>query len=442
MIKFLKSKSLFKHFLILILSNLIYANQKYNTLDLTTSFGKDELNQLYFNDNSQKYKCKNWIPALFNPIMLIHSGVSMVELSYFDSYDMTSPPVFSTNGQMIDISLYYYIFFDKYDDIIFGKNFFNNDIINQCYFGLSKGVGNYQNINESQINLNMLKNKKFFAEKIFSFDKWTINENNNTINSFLYLGDIHENFFSKNGIIGSCKAEEKDPYWGCSFKEMNFNNNTISLIKDKNKSEYYKIYFSSENHLIIFPELFKDEFNKMTKDICKEDENSKYLYCNDLFNPEDYISMKLIDDNMIITIEVDNLNRFTSKDSSEEKHKTRIKFDKNEFFIFPLIMFKNFHVQFDSNDNIISFYTTNEKILELIKKKEDNPDPERKEQENDSSDAGTIILIIIIVLLILALGFGVFWFIKRRSSNEKNINKYNKFEEDETLQNMNEKRVF
>ena len=440
MIKFLKSKSLFNHYIIWILSSLISANQKYKTLELTTSFGEDELNQLYFDDNSKTYnKCQNWIPALFNPIMLIHYGVSMSELTHFDSFDMISP-VFQTDGKPIDIRLYKYFFFDKYDDIIFGKNLYNKEIIKQCYFGLSKGLGNYQKIDESQINLNMLKNKEFLEEKIFSFDKWIINESNNTINSFLYLGDIHENFLSKNGIIGTCKVEEKDSYWGCSFKEMNFNNNIISLKKDKDT--YYKIYISSENHLIIFPELFKEEFKNMTNDICKEDDDSKYLICNDLFNPENYFSIKLIDDNMIITIEVDNWNRFTLKDSPEEKYKTRIKFDNNEFFIFPLIMFKNFHVQFDSNDNKISFYTTNDKILELKNKNEED-NSERQEPENNSSNAGTIILIIFIVLLIIALGIGVFWFInKRRSSADKNINKYNKFEEDETFHNMDEKRVF
>ena len=221
---------------------------------------------------------------------------------------------------------------------------------------------------------------------------------------------------------------------------MNFNNNIISLM-NANKTAYYKIFFSSESHLIVFPELFKEEFNKATNNICQEDETSKFLYCNNLFNLEDYISMKLIDDNMTITIEVDNLNRFSSNTQPEQKHKTRIRFDnKIEFFIFPLIMFKNFHVQFDSIDNKISFYTTNKTILEL--KKEEEEDSKRQEPENDSSNTGTIILIIVIILLILVLGFGVFWFIKKRRSADKNINKYNKFEDEENFQNMDEKRVF
>ena len=84
---------------------------------------------------------------------------------------------------------------------------------------------------------------------------------------------------------------------------------------------------------------------------------------------------------------------------------------------------------------------SNKTILELKKEEEDNS--ERKEEENDSTNVGKIILIIFIIILILVLGFGVFWFVKKkRASAEKNLNKYNKFEEDDSFQNMNEKKVF
>ena len=431
MIKSLKSKSYIQLFIISILFNLIFAKQNYKTLDLTTSIGENKLNELYFNDISANKKCDYWIPALFNPVLLVDSNVHF-NVDSFSSFDLESP-IFSK----IDISLFHDKFFDEYN-LIYAKNSFSEEVIYQCYFGLSKGLGNYQKITENEINLNMLKDQKYIGEKIFSFDKWTINENNNTINSFLYLGDIHENFLSKNGIIGTCNAEEKDSYWGCTFKEMKFNDNIISLMNNTDKGTYYKIFFSSENHLIIFPKSFEKEFNKMTNNICKEDEN-KFLYCNGLFNSENYISMKLIDDNMIITIEVDNSNRFTSNKSPDNK--TRIKFEDNEFFIFPLIMFKNFHIQFNLKENKISFYTNNKTILELKKEEEDNS--ERKEEENDSTNVGKIILIIFIIILILVLGFGVFWFVKKkRASAEKNINKYNKFEEDDNFKDMNEKRVF
>ena len=422
-------------FLIWILLNLIFAKQNYKKLDLTTSIKENELNKLYFNDKSTKKICDYWIPALFNPVLLVDFN-AIFEIESFASFYFKSL-IFLTD-ELLDVALYDYSFFDDYT-LIYGKNNFNGDIINQCYFGLSKGLAGYEIITENQINLNILKDQKYIDEKIFSFDKWTINERKDEINSFLYLGDIHENFLSKNGTIGTCNAKEKDSYWGCTFKEMKFNDNIISLMNDTNKGTYYQIYFYSEDHLIIFPKSFEKEFNKMTNNICEEDKDSKFLICENLFNSENYIPMKLIDDNMIITIEVDNSNRFTSNKSPE--HKTRIKFEDNEFFIFPLIMFKNFHVQFNLNDNKISFYTNNKTILEL-KGEEDNSNS-KEQEENGSSNSLKIFLIIFIILLILVLGFGIFWFVKkRRSKDEKNINKYNKFEEDEAFQNMDEKRVF
>ena len=222
---------------------------------------------------------------------------------------------------------------------------------------------------------------------------------------------------------------------------MNFNNNIIELNKENGSN--YKIYFSSENHKIVFPLSFRDKFNEKTNNVCKEDtiseeEITKGLSCKNLFDPsKNYIPLKLIDDSMIITTEIDNLYRFNS-DNIELVSKTRIIFENVDYFILPLIMFKNFHVQFDLNNNIISFFTTDKSILELISKEEDNSQsPE--ENKDSSSNIGTIFLIIFIIILILVLGFGVFWFIKKRKSSEKNINKYNKFEDEENFQNMNEK---
>ena len=139
---------------------------------------------------------------------------------------------------------------------------------------------------------------------------------------------------------------------------------------------------------------------------------------------------------MIITIEIDNKIRYNNKDN---EYKTRIKFEDINYFILPLIVFKNFDIQFNAQDNIISFYTTDESILELKKKNDNNPIPK---EEEEPSNAGIIILVIFIVILILVLLFGIFWFLKRRRNSESNINKYNKFEDEENFQDMNDKKVF
>ena len=72
--------------------------------------------------------------------------------------------------------------------------------------------------------------------------------------------------------------------------------------------------------------------------------------------------IKLIDDNMNITLEIDNTHRFTT--SNQERNKTRIRFEEIDYFIFPLIMFKNFLIQFDAENDVISFYITNFSILQ------------------------------------------------------------------------------
>jgi len=435
MINVLKSRNHSYYFLFMVLLNIMFTKENYQEFTLTIPTGLDTLSELYFSDTITKEdikKCDGWVPSLFNPILLVPTNIiiSEKEEDILGIFRIISP-VININEE-IDISLFRYKLFTGYD-LFFAKVLFNDDIIHKCYFGLCPGIVDY-NINENDINLNMMKKDLKIEQKIFSFDKWNITDN--SINTFLYLGDRHENFNSKTENIGSCTAYKNDSYWGCSFKKMNFNNNIIELNKDNNEEKYYSIYFSSENHFIIFPESFKNKFNLKTNSICEEDKDSKLLYCNNLFDSKNYIPIKLINDNMNITLEVDNLNRFCIK-KDDQLHKTRIKFEKVDYFIFPLIMFKNFHVQFDLENNIISFYTTEPGILELPKKeKEDNS----QDQENHSSNIGTILLIIFIILLILALGFGVFWFIKkRRDSSEKNINKYNKFEEDENFQNMNEK---
>ena len=98
-------------------------------------------------------------------------------------------------------------------------------------------------------------------------------------------------------------------------------------------------------------------------------------------------------------------------------------------------MFKNFHIQFDAENNLISFYTTNTSILTLKNIRDDD--------DKESSSGLIIFLIILIILIVLGLVLGVFCFLKRRrGSLEKNINKYNKFEDEENFQSLNEQRVF
>ena len=62
-------------------------------------------------------------------------------------------------------------------------------------------------------------------------------------------------------------------------------------------------------------------------------------------------------------------------------------------------MFKNFHIQFDAEKKIISFFTNDTNILELKK-------------ESNSDNISTILIIFFVILGILLIGAGVFLYKK------------------------------
>ena len=440
MIIYLNSRNQIYYFLFFFILNILITEEKYEFFNITINKNEDELGNLYIN-NSQLFKdinendddkCIYWIPSLFNPILFGKSKLSAIDLEeYKDGTFSIKAPIFS--NQELSMNLFLYSLFGKYK-LILGKEMFTG-IVEGCYFGLSYGLGNNNNIFfDNETNLNKMLNEQKIDKKIFSFDKWIITDS--LIKTTLYLGDVHDNFIPNNkGITGECKVSQNSPFWGCEFKEISFNNKKTQLIKNEEKNEFYQIYFSSENHNIIFPISFRDKFDDITNKVCKG-ETSEEISCDNLFNSENFFQLKLIDDNMIITIEIDNKIRYNNKDN---EYKTRIKFEDINYFILPLIVFKNFDIQFNAQDNIISFYTTDESILELKKKNDNNPIPK---EEEEPSNAGIIILVIFIVILILVLLFGIFWFLKRRRNSESNINKYNKFEDEENFQDMNDKKVF
>ena len=95
------------------------------------------------------------------------------------------------------------------------------------------------------------------------------------------------------------------------------------------------------------------------------------------------------------------------------------------------MVFKQFHIQFNAEKKLISFYTNDSSILEV-----------RKKGKNESSSIGKVFLIIFIILIILCICFVVYWIIKRRQLTEKNINHFSKFEDEEDYHTINEKKVF
>ena len=403
-----KSINSFYLFLFCFIMNFSLYFPEYIFFDIKVSITEYELEMLYINYDEL---CNQWVPSLSIPILLVYQNINTLGLEYYNRIE-TKIPILS-NAEVNLIYMYFKIFLNKYD-IRFGKILFNK-MIQQCFFGLSLN-GNFTSIDENEIFLYQLKNKSYINEKIFSFDKWTLK--NNSIFTTLFLGDIHEHFShpSKEGIIGTCNIYNEEPFWGCSFKEMIFNNNVISLEKENGK--YYKIFFVSETYNIIFPKIFMNKFNQATNNYCQIDENDKYLYCKNLLKDKNYIPVTFTNENMNITTEIDSIIRFSNNKDEDKKYKTRIKFDDIDFFFIPLIMFKNFHVQFDGENKKISFYTIDESILKL--KKEINND---EEPNNEGISTVLLVLIMIIsILVILIIGFVIYIYIrnKKKESNIKN----------------------
>ena len=408
--------------------NISLSIPEYKTFDLKILLNKKELDPFYIVGYENDTICKKWFPSLINPILLVDTSVKREDLHSLDKNFVISSP-FSGLDDKIQVQLFSYSLFNEY--VLFLARTRTNPLENHCYFGLSSGLSQYEYIDETHINLNRLGNETFFPKKVFSFSNWTLNTNKDEINSFFYFGDTHEFFDSKKGIIGSCDANKTDPFWGCIFTNISFNGKTESLMKDQ--ENYYKIYFSTENHRIVIPSSFKDKFNNITG--CTYNESNE-LSCEFFDDDEEYAEIKLINSNkMNITIEIDRMNRYIIQKENIEPDQTRIIIGEYDYFILPLIMFKKFYVQFDAENYKISFYTTDKTILQV--------EEDKKKVEKGSSKAGTVFLVIFIIILVLALVYGIFWIIKkRRSSVQQNINKYNKFEDEEDFKDMNEKRVF
>jgi hypothetical protein len=438
MLDFISMKIIYS-FLMFFIINRISSNSNINYTFRISMDYSSELDYLYINSGVNTSVCEKWIPSLFSPILLANENIEEQSLSM-----MVNIPTISFDPFGLEL-LKDFQFINKYEVLIALDRY--KESLHNCYLGLSSKLEGFD-IDDTEIMINQLNNAGIINAKIFSIDKWNIDIINKKIDTSIYYGFEHNDFIleNENATVGNCSLGQDYKYWGCSFDQMSLDNNIVNLT-DENK-EPYKIYFSTENYNIIFPQSFNSSFLNLTNKLCQNYSNkiedpNYYVTCKDLLGHENYIPIKLISKTMNITIEIDSQTRFNNKVIGTKKapanNRTNIRFEKIDYFILPLIMFKNFHIQFDARNDLIKFYTEEKDILEVPKDKKDN----NNNNGNNSSKAFIVFLIILIIILSIALLYAAFWFIrKKRGSVEKNINKYNKFDEDENFQNMSEKRVF
>ena len=176
----------------------------------------------------------------------------------------------------------------------------------------------------------------------------------------------------------------------------------ISLPLKNEEGNLYQIHFATETHNIILPMRYIEIFKEITDNSCQVNIYN-YLECKNMFDNREYIPIKLSNENMTITGEIDSINRFIIN-YEVRPNITRITFEDIDYFVFPLMMFKNFHVQFDGEKNIISFYTNDPSILKI-----------KEIEEGENSSFLIIIIIIAIIFIALFIGFIAYRFIKKKS---------------------------
>ena len=390
---------------------LSFVNSKYKEIELKLKNREIEYDlPLYFETTDL---CSKWIPSLFSSTALIGSTISIMGhyKTIFKNIYIYNPYTLKYLNQSLysDIFLYTSIFNEIY--IAKTYNLFPTIWPKYCLFGLD-----YSEVIYKGQNLNTIKNllPKQIGKNIFSFGKWDLTKQD-FIYSRLYIGDSHENFLEN---VGTCDIQNKTNFYGCIFKDFIFLNKTYSLI---NNNKPYIIYFSSEFNKIYFPKIFE----KKIKNCYLQKNNSEFI-CEEL-KYKDYIPLKLRNDNMNITLEVDKINRFHAIYPTSAGT-TNIFFHDLEYIIFPLVMLKNFHVQFDVEKRLISFYSNDTNILEIKEK----AFLDSKDNNTDGFYTWLIIFIISGILLILGCIYYFFYY-KKKYLNFEKFNKYSKYEDEETI---------
>lgn len=419
-------KQYFNLFIICFITKVFFSKQNLETFETQI---KTNINSegFYINDFKNYSQVEQWIPSLMSPTLLFVStnDITKGDIIHDLNLDLRFPFIQHNKKYVVDV----------YQNAPFLKFNYTGILMliyeskkEKYYFGISPSTCEYPELKEEYNTLIKLKNDNSIHKKIFSFDTWKINpQNESEINSYFYIGDFNDIFNSNDKIVATCDSYHNNSHWGCSFKEMAFNNIKIQL---KNETYIYKIYFASETHNLIFPNSFIEVLKELSNQDCDMDDN-RYLACKNLFNDSNYVPLKLTEENenFIITGQLDNIIRFNTNES-KKKNISRIMFEEIDYIVLPLSVFKNFHLQFDAENNLISFYANESSILEVKKK------------EKDSSSSLGIVIAIIIILIILVLGFGGYWYFKKRKNIEKNINNFSKFEDEEDYQNINGKKVF
>ena len=422
-----------------------FSHQKYIFWKIESEITKSDLLKplrLYYNSIL-------WTPSLFSSILVVSGKIKIEDFvrQYINIIRIEN--LLNKDETVCDLYKLGDIHgpYGSYLGRCYKQEEYKEEELNALY-GLSPSVPEYtQRLEEDEYNLAILKKYKHIDNQIFSFDKWKITHS--LITSSFYLGDSHEDFQSNEEYIGRCAVVDEE-YWGCSFKDMKFYDTVIPLTKVKNKkTSYYTIYFGSESYYIVLPLVFKDQLIQASKGKCTANnyESDLYLECEGFVPGENkFIPLKLTGDKMNMTVEIDYFYNFYGVPPKDKPtNRTRIKFANNDYIIFPMIMFKKFHVEFNNINKTISFYSNDTSILEVYKEPEPEPEPPDESDveppDEKKSNFGTVLLKILLASFIIVCCAGGVYLIYRyrqkcKENIEKDIQRFSKFDSNKIFASM------
>ena len=206
-------------YFILFIISVSFCDNKFKEYEIKADIRESGLEIMNY-ENINTDICQKWILSLFSPLMLLPRHVRTEDNEKIVGRLEINIPTLSDEPIPILIFNSSRNELFEYNDVLYAK--VKSWDIDNCIAGFSRGIGNWNSLEENQTLLNQLYETNQINKKIFSFDKWLINTEINSIKSKFYIGSEHNNFLSnkEQGIIGSCQNEynysssSSSAYWG------------------------------------------------------------------------------------------------------------------------------------------------------------------------------------------------------------------------------------
>ena len=263
-----------------------------------------------------------------------------------------------------------------------------------------------------------LKNNGIIKSTSFSFKY-----DNKNGKLFFYVGKPHSDFNSKN--VGFCNLLSNTNYekmlWACKLKTFGLIKNTSHINDNDNilvKADFSIILDTGTNVILLPYNLIYSMETKLRKFNCvigtsSVDDfgsESSFIVCFDLYNIPD-ISLQFED--YILILNKYKMFFIIELGLGIKGYLLNVHFQKNlDIAIIGQNFFTEFHTLFDSENNVLKFYSENkEKIIDL------------KNYNSDNEKGSSILLVLFIFVIIILVGYLYY-----RNKKKESLENENQFE--------------